>query len=298
MTRDAVLSILRPAELASERPFRTLRQHGAASPGFSVLLRSPGGHMLGRLHLYSNLNGDAARAFRLHEPRLAQAFAGRAQEIEQSAPARRVRAAIAAVAGHMPASSADAPPAVRRYVELRRRSGGRGLDAMAMAREWLAGSDAWLRDADEHEELLEAVARLDQAAAEARADLLTEDAASVSTFFGVVRRMDAISAEIEGAAETLLVPREELERHGLAVIDQPVALLREVLPGGGSYLLPMSAVRLDAEADAGGASPWDLDDLMAGAMPVSALPTADEAWLRRDLAREPTAVPAAPLRLT
>jgi hypothetical protein len=298
ITREAVLSILRPGELMSERPFRTLRQHGAASPGFSVTLRSPGGHILGRLHLYSTLNGDAARAFRLHEPRLAQALAGRAQEIERSSAARRVRAAVAAVAAQMPAPAIGAgPPGLRRYVELRRRSGGRGLDAVAMAREWLAASEAWLSEAEDRDELVEAVAELDRAAGEARADLIGEGAASVSTFYGIVRRMDVTSAEVEGTTESLLMPREELERHGLAAIDQPVALLREALPGGGSYLLPMSAVRLDDEDQTVEPSPWDLDDLMDGVVPASALTDADEAWLRRDLAREPTAVPVAPLRL-
>jgi hypothetical protein len=298
ITREAVLSILRPGELMSERPFRTLRQHGAASPGFSVMLRSPGGHILGRLQLYSNLNGDAARAFRLHDPRLAQALAGRAQEIERSSAARRVRAAVAAVAAQMPAPSIGVSPSgLRRYADLRRRFGGRGLDAVAMAREWLAGSDAWLGEADDRDELVDAIAELDRAAAEARADLIGEGPASVSTFYGVVRRMDASSAEVEGATESLLVPREDLERQGLAAIDQPVALLREALPGGGSYLLPMSAVRLDEGDRTIEPSPWDLDDLMDGVVPTSPLSEADEAWLRRDLAREPSAVPIAPLRL-
>jgi hypothetical protein len=292
LTRDAVLSILRPGERTSERPFRTLRERGAASPGFSVPIRDPRGQVAGRVQLYSSLNGDAARAFRLRDVDLAQALAARAGEIERSEPARRVRDAVAEVASRMPddPDSGAAPVALRRYLALRRHSTWDGLDRRSLAREWLAHSAAWLDETDEREELIDAIVQLDRAACEARDDLIADRMPSVTTFFGVVRRMDRMAAEVEGEHESLLIPRDDLERHGLAVLDQPVSLLRETLPGGGAYVLPMPAVSLEAPAEDLAASPW-----AEPGPAVMALEDVD--WLERELAREPTAVPLAPLRL-
>lgn len=166
---------------------------------------------------------------------------------------------------------ADATVGLRRYLELRRRSTGSGLDAARMMREWLASSAAWLEESDERGELVEAIVELDRAACEARAELAVDRFQSVSTFFGVVTRMDAVSAEVEGRGEALLVPRDDLERHGLAILDQPVS--------------------------ARAASPWSTTPFEDGSVPGTVLPDADRAWLDRELAREPTAAPVAPLRL-
>lgn len=299
LTRDSVLAMLRPGELASERPFRTLREHGAASAGLSVTMRSPGGHVLGRLQLYSALNGDAARAFRLHDVELAQAFAQRAQEIEQTPAAKRVQRAVAAVAASMPTDPtlADATVGLRRFLHLRRRSTPAGLDTARTTREWLAGSAAWLEESASRTELVDAVVQLHRTACEARAELAADRLQSVSTFFGIVARMDAMSAEVEGDSETVLMPRDDLERQGLAVLGQPVALLREALPGRGSYVLPMPAVRLGPPEHDRAPSPWSPSLLDDGGMPGSVLSPADRAWLDRELARNPTAVLIAPLRL-
>jgi hypothetical protein len=257
--------------------------------------------VLGRLHLYNALNADAARAWRRDEAELARALAARAEEIERSPSAARVRDAIAAVARSLPADlgGRGTPPALERHIALRARSSWRGLDRAALAREWLARSEAWLNaSAGIVDELRAAALELHRAACEARSDLLAHHPPSVTTFVGVVRRMDAISGEVEAKEAIVLVPRDDLERQGLAVLDQPVALLREALPGGGTYVLPMPAVALEDAAPKDDApSPWEVGHLEEGALTGTMLTARDAEWLDRQLAREPTAVPLAPLKL-
>jgi hypothetical protein len=306
MTREAVLSVLRPAELPTERPFRTMREHGVASSGLPVHVRTAGGQIVGRIQLYSSLNADAARAYRLHRVELAREFAQCAVALEQSQPGRLIKEAIAAVAGHMPVdpSAPDAPFALRRYIGLRGRSTWRGLDRDALVREWLSHSDAWLiADSGGHEELMRAVVEMDRAACQVREDLLKGDELTATTFYGLVRRMDVTAAEIESAdGQTLLIPRDDLERQGLAAIGQPVAVLREMLPGGGSYSVPMPAVALEAERMDDDLAPFGELDFMevedGSKVLAMELQRRDAEWLERELAREPTAIPAMPLQIT
>jgi len=298
VTREAILSVYRPGELTTERPFRTLRKQRAASSGLPVIIRTSLGQVTGRVHVYNALNADAARAYRLGRVNAAHELAARAGEIEKSPPARVVQRAIAAVAGRMPVEplSNEAPAGLRRYLSLRRRSSWRGLDTSGLTREWIASSGAWLTT--DWDELVEAVVTLNRHAEEARAEILA-DASTATTFFGVVQRMDHVAAELEAPdGQTLLVPRDDLDRQGLAAIGQAVSLLREVLPGGGSYCLPMPAVALDALAPRPALPVWETESRDDGSIPASALSTADAEWLGKELAREPTATPAAPLPVT
>jgi hypothetical protein len=302
LTRDAVLSVLRPGEITGERPFRTLRERGAASEGLAIPLRTPGGQILGRIQLYSGLNADAARAYRLRRVGVARELAGRAAIIERSPAARLIREAVMSAAASLPVDhfSRDTPPSLRRYVNARAHSSWRALDRESLIREWLSHSDAWLSPGSEGRDMLiDAAMQLDQEACQARDDVLGEDAASASTFYGVLRRMDAAAAEIEGVGgQTLLVPRDDLDRQGLAVLGQPVAVLREVLPGGGSYSLPMPAVAIEEESFADARPSWDsgFDQVEDGSVwGVSTLRGRDLDWLERELAREPNALLVAPL---
>ncbi|MFI5003559.1 MAG: hypothetical protein ACHQE6_00965 [Solirubrobacterales bacterium] len=261
---------------------------------------------MGRIQLYSSLNADAARAYRLHRVEIARGFAERAIALEQSQPGRLIKEAIAAVASHMPVDSSapDAPFVLRRYIGLRGRSTLRGLDRDTLAREWLSHSDAWLiSDSGVNEELMRAVLEMDRLACQAREDLLQNDEMTATTFYGLVRRMDVTAAEIESAdGRTLLIPRDDLERQGLAVIGQPVAVLREMLPGGGSYSLPMPAVALEVELIDDALAPFgelDFIEVEDGSKVLAMeLPRRDAEWLERELAREPTAIPAMPLQTT
>jgi len=254
------------------------------------------GQLLGRTHVYSALNADAARAVRLQEQRAARRIAARAGELERSPSAAIIRQAMHAAAARMASEpmGPDAPVALQRYCRLRARSSWRGLEQQHLAREWLVHSAAWLEH-DEHGELVRAVTELARAAQEARAELLADGAPALSTFFGVVKRMDAVAAEVEGDSGTRLVPRDELERRGLATLGQPVALLCEALPAGGSLVFAMPAVMLDAR-DPARLDPWNVEGLDEGGVLASRLSARDHAWIERELTREPSAVPVAPLR--
>lgn len=299
INRDAILGTLRPGQPASESAFRTLRAHSHASPGLRVDARISRGRLLGTAHLYSSLNGDAARAVRLGRPELALRLASKASQLEHSADAETVRSAVQNTADSLSVDPFDpkGPVDLQRYARLRRRSSPNGLDQRALVRAWLVQSSAWLRE-DGHGELTSAVIALDRAAAEARKDIVEDAFPAVSTFFGIVRRMDPTAVEIEGGGETRLVPRDELARQGLAVVGQAVALLCEELPAGGLLTLPMPAVALEPEAVAEARSPWEVPelDLEHNEMHSGQLEIDDYLWLTRSLAREPTAVPLAPLR--
>lgn len=297
-TRDAILTILKPGQPATESPFRRLKRIHCASPGLRVEVRTTLGRVLGTAYIYSVLNADAARAVRLGDAELAGKFAERAHELERSAHADVIREAIREVASTMTGDPdfSDAPPSLQRYLRLRGRTTWLGLDRSALAREWLAHSSAWLSRGD-RVQMIEAIMALAQAADEARADLQRKIAPPTTTFFGIVRRMDELASEIQGETEMRLLPRETLEREGLAVIGQPVALLCETLPAGGSLVLAMPAVAVEDRSTTTATSPWDIGELDEGhGIPASMLDPDDEAWFERELAREPTAVPLAPLR--
>lgn len=299
LTRESILLVLKPGEITTDRPFRTLRQRGGASNGISIPTRTPTGQLLGKVSLYCSLNGDAARAYRLDDFEMSHELVKRATKLERSPWAKLIQRAVEAIASAMPADpdSAEAPPGLRRYLGLRRRSSWRGLDQSALVREWLAHSSAWLDSgAIDREELRGAIEALDAECQKARAEILPDHARSVETFFGIVCRMDPSAAELEsGSGETVLIPRDDLERQGLASLGQAVSLLREVMPGGGSYCLPMSAVALEEQSFSDSRSPWERR-AHAEAILVSGVSERDSNWLDRELAREPTAVPAAPLR--
>lgn len=299
LTRENILAVLKPGGTTTDRPFRTLRKHAAASEGITVPVRTSNGHLLGKVSLYNCLNGDAARAFRWDQVEVAQELVRRAGALERSVWAEQIRVAVEVIASAMPIdpTGGEAPAALRNYLTLRSRSSWRGLEQGALAREWIAHSKAWLDSGiGDRAQLVEAVEALNREAEKTRAEVVPGNADSVSTFLGIVRRMDSVAAEIESEkGEVLLIPRDDLNRQGLAQVGQSVSLLREVLPNGGVYCLPMPAVTLAEPRYPEQRSPWD-DTLEPTSIPLSALVSErDSDWLDRELAREPTAVPAGPL---
>lgn len=254
--------------------------------------------MVGQLRLYSSLNADAARASRLHQPEVAKTLAAVAERLERSSAAKKISEAIASLSAAVPTdpASQDAPPGLRRYARVRGHSSWANLEHGELTREWLVQSRAWLELAGSSSgSLADAVVTLGNESEKARAKILG-DQLSVCTFFGVVRRLDATAAQLEsGSGEAMVVPRPELERQGLAIIGQAVSLLTEVLPGGGSYILPMPAVMLERPAVDNAESPWDLLDPANLTFQGSALDSRDSDWLNRELARDPRVVPVAPL---
>jgi hypothetical protein len=252
------------------------------------------GQLMGRVQLYSSLNVDAARAFRRRNVELAQELARRAGQLEQSDPAACLRHAVADAASQLPADvrSLNAPAALQRYVEMRRRTSLGDMSPTAFVAGWVAQSSVWLTT--NYDALVDAVLALDRGAAEARADLIAPTEMTASTFFGTVARMDALHAEIDGTnGQSLLVSRDQLEREGLAVVGQAIAVLEEILPGG-RYSRVMPAVALDTPG-LGPPSPYAQelpDEGLVGAQ----LTPRDRDWMRKALDR-PTTVPLAPLRV-
>lgn len=300
LTRESVLAILRPGQVTTGRPFRSMRERGCASEGMSILVRSVHGRMEGKLWLYSSLNGDAARAFRLRHFETAEDLAKWADRIERSRPAQQIQRAIERLAQRLPLDLCDrnAPVSLRRYVGLRRDTSPAGVDANALTREWLAHSVAWLEESEDREELLEAVETLRLEAEKARARVTEGNDHSVNVFFGVITRLDEFGAELDSeGGQVLWVPRLDLERQGLAALHQSVSVWQEALPGTGSLFLLMPAVAIEPPDPGEGPSPWGPLFAKERTIRLQQFSDRDAEWLKLGLAREPTAIPAAPLRV-
>lgn len=91
--RAQLVQAFRPGEAASEGPFRTLRSHGWATPGVSVVTRAER-RASGRLTIFSVLNLFAARSAREGDKRAARAWARAAARVEKSATFTRVKALL------------------------------------------------------------------------------------------------------------------------------------------------------------------------------------------------------------
>jgi hypothetical protein len=232
---------------------------------------------------------------------VARKLAAVAERLERSSAAKKISEAIASLSTAIPADphSQDAPPGLRRYARLRGHSSWADLEHGSLTREWLVQSRAWLELAgSDTGSLADAIVTLAHESEKARAKTLGDEL-SVTTFHGVVRRLDITAAQLESAnGEAVVLPRPELERQGLAIVGQAVSLLTEVLPGGGSYLLPMPAVMLEPPAFEDVVSPWDLLEPEHLAFRGSDLDSRDSDWLERELARDPRVIPVAPLPIT
>ena len=89
--RAQLVQTFRPGEVPTkEGPFRTLRMHGWATPGVSVVTRSAG-RASGRLTIFSVLNVSAARCAREGEQKGARAFVRAAARVEKSEAFSRLK---------------------------------------------------------------------------------------------------------------------------------------------------------------------------------------------------------------
>lgn len=114
--RARLIQAFRPGERPEkEGPFRTLRAHGWATSGISVVTRS-GRHASGRVTLFSILNVSAARCARDGDARSARVLARAAEKTERGGSFQRLRKLLsgrspedvaAAVSGEV--SCADSP---------------------------------------------------------------------------------------------------------------------------------------------------------------------------------------------
>src|SRR5437763_9915061 len=94
VSRREILRALRLGAPTTDAPFHRLRSKDLASPGWSLPIRRHDGRVAGRLHVYSALNVDAARAVRRRRPEAARLLAGLATELERSGAANVLRDAI------------------------------------------------------------------------------------------------------------------------------------------------------------------------------------------------------------
>jgi hypothetical protein len=95
VTRREVARELRLAgDISEASALRSLKAKGALSDGIDVTRRGAGGKVEGRLHIYSALNRDAARAIRHNRPELAVELCKAAARLERSPELRRIAVAL------------------------------------------------------------------------------------------------------------------------------------------------------------------------------------------------------------
>jgi len=294
LTSQAVLGVLSFGKPTTDAPLRTLRRHAAVSEGWSVPMRSSSGRLIGRVHMHSALNADAARLFRWGQREAAVRMARKAQAMERSRQAGHVRRAIERTAEDIPVDWAERgatdhrTQAFRYYVDVRRQSAWEGLESSALWRAWVSEPQTWLAVATD-ESLREAVHELAEHVAGVRADEPLLERHGLTTRLGVIDRLDPVAAELKAPDGTcFVVPRRPLEREGLAIVGQPVSILMEELPGGRTVDYYAPAARLDIPAVDDDVDPF-------GASPPVPLSPADSGWILRAMASKPTVVPLAPV---
>jgi hypothetical protein len=95
VTRREIARDYRPdGTVSDESAIRSLRGKHSLSAGISVAARGGSGKLGGRLHVYSALNREAARAARRHDHALAVRIAAAARALEATPQARRVTGAL------------------------------------------------------------------------------------------------------------------------------------------------------------------------------------------------------------
>jgi hypothetical protein len=305
VSRREILRILKLGMPSTEAPFSTLRAGGMASHGWSVPVRKDDGRVAGRLHMYSVLNLDAARAARLRRKDLARRLAARATEVEDSSAGWMIREAVRRASARLPAYLAGAArddawsDRLGRYLDLRQGLGWEGFDRDALAREWLVRSEAWLHlGPDEEEQLIAAVRELAASAQAARSEELAGEPLRIDSFTGVVSHLDPEAAEIvSDTREAWVMSRRELDREGLARLGEAVTVIREELPGGGEAWLAAPAVDLAIQT----APTPRTDNEILPFLPAGAgwgiLDPNKGQWLSRALRRDPFILPPMPVRV-
>jgi hypothetical protein len=282
----------------SEAPFARLRKQRLASPGWSVPLRRAGGRLAGRLHLYSALNLDAARAVRADRRDVAGQLARSAEEVESSEATLVVREILTALVASLPAESVNARrddavgQSLRYFAAAKCRAECEPVDAERVISTWLARAGTW-NELFSSSELDKALVKLTRLTMQARRDVLGVEAATL-TFLAVVRRLDDVMAELEGAGgETWVVARRDLEREGLADVGRAVAAFREELPHGPILWIYSSATTVGKDRRHAGRTfdPFDADAEALG----YTIEEADVPWMERLLAGDPKVVPASPI---
>jgi hypothetical protein len=194
VTRHEIARDFRLADMVTETSaIRSLRTKNALSNGLTIEMRGPAGRLGGRLHLYSALNRDAARAVRRDDMKRAIRLAKAAASLERSTEAKRLANAVAA-AGVISNAGGLA----------------RALSVPSIANE---------------------VAVLQQKHDKARARIAKELARTVLVGH-VSDLLDATAILSMPHHGPLTVPRVVVDEAGVGAIGAAVSVMWEVLPGG------------------------------------------------------------------
>jgi len=244
VTRREIVREYRPdGTVTDASAVRRLRQKGALSAGVRVETRGARGRLGGRLHLYSALNRDAARAVRQHHDALAVRIGRAAGRLERSREARRLAAALSELGGSATTSQlahalstpdliADTSALQAMHQGLRRQLGLEGTSTV------LAGHVTALGD-------------------------------------------DGGVLELEGLAGSVAVPRELLDEAGVGSVGDAVSAMWEMLPGGRTLMTIEPAIDAAEVNDLGEplvdlyGTPWGrtLTSADASALTISGTPT-------------------------
>jgi hypothetical protein len=139
VTRQEIVRDFRLDETVTvDNGIRALKAKHALSPGLSFTTRGTAGRLGGRVHLYSALNRDAARAARRKDYATAERLAKAAARLDASPEAKKIAAALSTIAGAAGVGSAAelarllaAPQLAAEVTGLQRKLGRarRGLNA-------------------------------------------------------------------------------------------------------------------------------------------------------------------------
>ena len=211
ITRREIVREYRPDETVTvDSGIRALRSKKALSLGLSIPTRGPSGELGGRVHLYSALNRDAARAARRGDAKSAVRIGKAAARLETSPEAKHIAAALASSA-----------------------AGRDGLTALSGV--------AGLARALSSPALTPYIVSLQRGIARARRDLNLTGGSTVLN--GRIASLDSSVAVLElRGALPFSVPTTMLEAAQLRAVGAPVSAMWELLPGGRTLLTVEPAI--------------------------------------------------------
>lgn len=201
VTRREIVREYRPDETVTiDSAIRALRSKKALSLGLSIPTRGMGGTLIGRVHLYSALNRDAARAARRGDEASAVRIGRAAARLEASSASKQIAAALTEIPAELGA-----------------------LDALTGASNLARALSA--------PAFTTSVAKLQREITRARTNLKLTDISTVLN--GRIASLDASVAVLKlHGALPLSVPAEMLKAAQLSDIGAPVSAMWELLPGG------------------------------------------------------------------
>jgi hypothetical protein len=201
-----------------KRRLRYLQERRVISSGVRRSVRGQGGTLRGTVHLYSELNREAARSYRRQEEDTARHFAAEATELEQSEDFRILVDALTVAI------------AARNRLVHEQHDVSSDLQALADASPTLCATLAAVTSAlEEHRQVRDAI----------------------SGIAGVVRAVSDAFAEIQTDEGVLAFPVSQLESVGLGRVGAAVSLEWESVAAGTDIVSAMGAIQLRAAPPVG-----------------------------------------------